>query len=275
MHRCRSLTASFLFRAIALGLALACPTTPSWGAVDSSDVSAPANGYPAARELLDEVVGRLPDVPLRVMSELQARSRDGGIERTLNADMQLDWGGAAPSARYTIRDTFGDALEALEIRFGHGGRKTFRYFRGEPGTPAPLPDLYGNIQNTDICWVDLSLSYLWWPGGETVGSEKIKGRFCFIVDLPAPADEEGLYAGVRLWIDPQIHILLQAAGYDRRGEMVKLLEVKSFKKVRDVWVIQDIDVQSFPVRHKTSLRVRKVEGAEPPAEQDSGTEVTK
>ena len=43
---------------------------------------------------------------------------------------------------------------------------------------------------------------------------------------------------------------------------MKLLEVKSFKKVRDVYIIQDIDIQSYPARHKTSLRVQKAEPEE-------------
>jgi hypothetical protein len=82
------------------------------------------------------------------------------------------------------------------------------------------------------------------------------------VDLRAPVGEAGEYAGVRLWIDPQIRILLQAAAYDVRGGLLKMLEVKSFKKIRGVWIIQNLDVQSYPLRHRTTLRVKEaaVEG---------------
>ena len=51
--------------------------------------------------------------------------------------------------------------------------------------------------------------------------------------------------------------MLQAAAYYAQGQLVKMLEVKSFKKIRGVWIIQDLDVQSFPVRHKTTLRVKE------------------
>ena len=52
--------------------------------------------------------------------------------------------------------------------------------------------------------------------------------------------------------------------------MLRLVEVKSFKKVRDLWLIQNLDVQTFPGRHRTSLRVRQVAvSGEPVAEGDA------
>jgi len=46
------------------------------------------------------------------------------------------------------------------------------------------------------------------------------------------------------------------------------MEIKSFKKIEGLWTIQDIDVESFPSRHKTLLRVRDVEAAAPAAESE-------
>lgn len=231
-------------------------------AVDDTPDSDTAPAYPPAQELLDTVTASLPAVPVLVKAQIQARNAGGEVERTFGADMRLDWHGRTPSAKYTIRDAFGDTLEGLNIVWPENGPRTFRYFKGDPPVAAKLDNLYGAIQGTDIGWTDLSLSYLWWRGGRTVGAEKIKGRDCYIVDLRAPAGEAGEYAGVRLWIDPQIRILLQAAAYDAQGQLVKMLEVKSFKKIRGVWIIQNLDVQSFPVRHKTTLRVKEasVEG---------------
>ena len=198
--------------------------------------------YPPAEELLDTVTASLPAVPVLVKAQIQSRNAGGGVERSFGADMRLDWHGRPPSAKYTIRDAFGGALEGLNIMWPDAGPREFRYFKGDPPVVAAVENLDGVIQGTDIRWMDLSLSYLWWRGGKTVGAEKIKGRYCYIVDLRAPAGEEGGYAGVRLWIDPQIRILLQAAAYDVQGRLVKMLEVKSFKKIRGVWIIQNLDV---------------------------------
>ena len=237
---------------------------PSAGfaAIDDTPDSDKAPSYPPAAELLDTVTASLPAVPVLVKAQIQSRNAGGEMERSFGADMRLDWHGRPPSAKYTIRDAFGDALEGLNITWPEAGLREFRYFKGDPPVATAMENLYGAIQGTDIGWMDLSLSYLWWRDGKTVGAEKIKGRYCYIVDLRTPADEAGEYAGVRLWIDPQIRILLQAAAYDGQGQLVKMLEVKSFKKIRGVWIIQNFDVQSFPVRHKTTLRVKEaaVEG---------------
>ena len=248
--------------AIAFLWVAACAPMAGFAAVDDTPDSDNAPTYPSAEELLNTVTASLPAVPVLVKAQIQSRNAGGEVERSFGADMRLDWHGRPPSAKYTINDAFGDALEGLNIVWPEAGARQFHYFKGDPPVAARLENLYGAIQGTDIGWTDLSLSYLWWGGGRTVGAEKIKGRYCYIVDLRAPADEAGEYAGVRLWIDPQIKILLQAAAYDAQGQLVKMLEVKSFKKIRDVWIIQNLDVQSFPVRHKTTLRVKEasVEG---------------
>ena len=252
------------FPRLTLGILLVVSLFPSasFAAVDDTQDSDHALSYPSATELLDSVTASLPAEPVLVKAQIQSRNAGGEVERSFGADMRLDWHGRPPSAKYTILDAFGGVLEGLNITWPEAGPREFRYFKGDPPVVAPAENLDGVIQGTDIRWMDLSLSYLWWRDGKTVGAEKIKGRYCYIVDLRAPADEAGEYAGVRLWIDPQIRILLQAAAYDGQGQLVKMLEVKSFKKIRGVWIIQNLDVVSYPVRHRTTLRVKEaaVEG---------------
>ena len=122
-----------------------------------------------------------------------------------------------------------------------------------------MVSLSGAIQETDVTWIDLSLSFLWWRGGQTVGAEKIKGRFCYVVDLPIPEGSAMGLAGVRLWIDPQAHVMMRAAAMDMAGQMMRRLEVKSLKKIDEIWMVKDLEIRSYPSRHKTMLRVRSVE----------------
>jgi len=49
--------------------------------------------------------------------------------------------------------------------------------------------------------------------------------------------------------------VLQAEGYDVRGELVRRLFMKSFKKIEDRWMVKDMDIQCFPSEHRTNLRV--------------------
>ena len=213
---------------------------------------------PAARELLNRVIQALPDVPLRILADLDARAREGAPARRKHVEMLLDWQADPPTARYTLRDAFGSAQSHLAITWEEPRRPVIRYFEGQPLQAAPLPDLVSAIPDTDISWMDLSLSFLWWPNAKTVGREEFKGRPCWVVDIPAPDAFAGC-SGVRLWIDPRIAILLKAEAYGAENTPMRRLEVKSFKKINNRWVIKDIELTSLPARSKTLLRVRQVE----------------
>lgn len=213
---------------------------------------------PAARELLNDVILALPDIPLRITGDLTARAREGTPESRRGVEMLLDWQADPPTARYTLRDAFGGADSHLAITWASPRHPEYRYFEGQPLQAAPLPDLVSAIPGTDISWMDLSLSFLWWPDAVTKGSEDVKGRTCWVVDIAAPDAFSGC-SGVRLWIDPRINIMLKAETYDANDQPIRRLEVKSFKKINDRWVIKDIELTSLPAKSKTVLRVRNVE----------------
>ncbi len=208
------------------------------------------------------VVSVLPDVPMVVRGDLIKRNAKGRIDETYRVEMVLDWKAETPTARYTIRDGFGASLQHLTITWPETGQPEYQYFEGQPLRAVPVPPLNEPILDTDISWIDLSLSFLWWPGGDTKGEGKVRGRECHIIDVPAPADQVRQFDGVRLWIDKKIGIVMRAEGYSGQGELRRRMEVKSFKKIRDRWIIKDIDFQTFPEKTKTTLLVRDAEERE-------------
>jgi hypothetical protein len=175
--------------------------------------------------------------------------------------MHLAWTNGAMHADYTLRDAFGANLARLEVVRPAAGALTYKLFRGPQLAPAPLTQLDLPLEGTDINWLDLSLSYLWWPGGRTTGMEHVKGRACYVVELPAPAAAATVCATVRLWIEAKVHVLLQAEAYDAQQQRVRALRIKSFKKIKDLWMIEDLEVQSYPSRHRTLLRVQELRRA--------------
>lgn len=217
---------------------------------------------PSADSILAGVMGALPDIPLLVNADLQSRTKDGKLERRMNVEMLLDWQMDPPGARYTLRDSFGATLNHLALSWPAGNPAEFRFFTGNPLQAAALPNLAEPIDGTDIAWMDLSLAFLRWPGGITRGEEEVKGRMCYVIDLPAPTDAFAGCSGVRVWIDPRINILLRAEAYGMDDQRQRRLEVKSFRKINDRWFIKDIEIQSYPTRHKTILRVRDVQDRE-------------
>jgi hypothetical protein len=232
--------------------------------------AARSSDAPPAQELLDDVVARLPREALTVSGELIVRRRKGVELRRLGFEMYLNWGVRPSIARYTIRDAFGGDLERLTVERDARGLPTFRYAAGSPLAPAETPPLFDTVQQSDISWMDLALSFLWWPDGELVGRDEVKGRRCFVVRVPAPASVRGGVAGasassydaVRLWIDEEMRMLLQAEGLDTDGSAVRRLWVRSFKKIDDRWMIKDMEVESYPVASRTKLHVSDVSAAD-------------
>lgn len=217
---------------------------------------APLPAVSAMNPELQSVIAVLPDVPMVVQGDLIRRDARGRVSQTYRVEMVLDWKAETPTARYTIRDAFGESLQHLSIAWPAGGAPEYQYFEGNPLRAQPVPPLNQPILDTDLNWLDLSLSFLWWPGGQTRGSEKVRGRECHVIDIPAPPGLVEAFDGVRLWVYKEIGIVLRAEGYRNGGELKRRMEVKSFKKIRDRWIIKDIDFQSFPEKTRTTLLVR-------------------
>lgn len=213
---------------------------------------------PEADELLSEVRRALPTMPLAIEAVLQSRSRDGTLLQTYLASITIEWAPPNPRAEYIIQDAFGQELHKLVVERDASGQAHYDYATGSPLKKATLPDLHEGIENTDISWNDLMLSFLWWDQGETKGVEKIKGRLCYIIDLPVQGTSSEKYAGVRLWVDPKVHVMMRAATFDSQNEEIRRLDIKSLKKIEEIWVIKDVEVKNLIEKTKTRLRVREV-----------------
>ena len=85
------------------------------------------------------------------------------------------------------------------------------------------------MAGSDFTWSDLSLAFLWWPGGTTRQLEMKLNRECYAVDLPAPAGTTGGIARMRLWIDAKMYALFQADAYDAGGALRKRLRVEALR----------------------------------------------
>ncbi len=231
--------------------------------------AAPAQAQPPdGEQLMMRVRAALPYIPLRITGELQSRDRRGNIVRVNPVEMELDWGAEPPTALYVIRDRFGEETERLEIAWRPGAPAEYTYAQGDPPEPVALEDLNRPIDGLNLDWADLSLSFLWWSGARVVGSERVRGRFCYIVDIPAPENEVTRYAGVRLWIDPETSLLMQADAYDARNRPLRRLQVKSLRKIDDIWMVQNLDIVDHATRERVTLRVRRVRALDDSFEEE-------
>lgn len=221
----------------------------------ASAFSQSESNLPSGLLLLDDMRAQLPRDAIVVNGTLEVRKRKGLVTRTMNVEMFLNLGRNPSTAKYVLKDAFGKETERMTVTRSHGNPARFEYEAGSPMTAGALPDLFKPFLDTDVSWMDLTLSFLWWPGGRTLKAEMLRGQNCFVVEVAAPAGETGQYKKVLLWVDEKLHMVLQVEGYDARGDLVRRLFIKSFKKIEERWMFKDMDIQCFPSDHRTNLRV--------------------
>ncbi len=235
------------------------------GAVRAELPAAPVAAVPDADDVLRQVVARLPREALQISGKLRADPRDGKPARQCQVQLHLEYGATPPQVRYTIMDAFGEDLEQLTIFRPDKGAVSWHYARGYPLAEAALDDPRRPIQGTDLTWSDLSLSFLWWRGARLTGTESVLGRSCLVIEAPAPAGEPTPYASARLWIDRKYQVLLRADGLDKSGQAIRRIEVKSIKQINEEYMVNDLNVTSYPSRLRTSLQIHVVDKPQPEA----------
>jgi len=215
---------------------------------------------PSVDELMGHLLARLPSKPITLTGDLVTTPKEGEKTR-YNVIIQLRY---PEEANYTICDAFGKSLEQLTV-IRKNGNTSYFYLSGDPLVPADTPQMATRIQNTALCWLDLTLGFLWWNGGQIIGRVENRGQPCYLLDRRAVENRMEPYARVQLWVDTRISMLLQADGYDKLETLTRRLAVKSFKKINHEWMIKDLEVEDLPGHTTTILRIRDAVATEKPA----------
>ncbi len=211
---------------------------------------------PPAGALLLGVVEQLPPDPIRIAGELLVRRRRGVPVATYQVELIARWGARNPQSSYTIRDAFGSVLEQLQIE--HSETPSIQYAVGDPPVPASIQSLARPVQQSDISWMDLTLSFLWWTDARHEGSDSVRGFECYVIRVYPPEGLATPYRSVRLWIGRQAGMMMQAEGLDHNEKPVRRLWVRSVRKMEDSWMIKDMEFQHYPAVQRTRFHIDEV-----------------
>ena len=103
------------------------------------------------------------------------------------------------------------------------------------------------IAGTDVCYEDLSLRFLYWKGGKVLAdsaNSRIKGRDCYIVEVPNPNPSVGQFAWVRMWVDKENGTSWQIDGYGKDGKLKKRFTITSVQKLDDgTWFFKQMKLE--------------------------------
>lgn len=228
--------------------------------------AAARGGEPAAEALMERVRLSLPEVPLELEASIRVLDPNGRSLKVVRAGARLAPREGGRTARYTLFDAFGGTLEEMTVALG-GGPAEFAFARGDPLEAAPLPDLFGPIAGSEISWMELSFSYFWWPHPRIVGSEKVANRWeCQIVEIDCPPEyREAAGAGwtqIRLWVAPAYNAVVRGEAW-REGRALKRFEVQSVKKLRQVYMVGDMEVRNLETRARARLKVGRMKMVSP------------
>jgi len=211
----------------------------------------------SADEILAFVRNHLPLEPITCTGTLCVTAPNGYVINKAPVEMKLEWGGQPPKAVYRIGKTDSRDFQTLEVQWDEYNRPVYHF--SENGKIQKDFDPNSKILDTGIRWADLSFSMLWWKGGTVYGSEKKKGRDCYVVDLPVPGTTDTM----RLWVEKKMGLLMETQRFNAEKEQIQRVKVISLKKVDGMWVVKDLEITHTGSRNKTTLRIDDLKALQP------------
>ncbi len=140
----------------------------------------------------------------------------------------------------------GDAWQRFDVRIREKNVDLLLVNGGKAQVMAPANYAH-KIAGTDVCYEDLSMRFLYWKGGkvlENTADSRIKGRDCYIVEVPNPKPGVGQFAWVRMWVDKENGTAWQIDGYGADGKLRKRFTITSVQKLSDgTWFFKQMKLE--------------------------------
>jgi len=92
------------------------------------------------------------------------------------------------------------------------------------------------------------------------GEENYNGRDCWVVEsLPTPTyARKSNYSKSEQWIDKERFLILKALNYDRRGRLIKQLNVSQVVQQNGIWVAKKMNMNNVQSKRITTMKLNQV-----------------
>ena len=140
-----------------------------------------------------------------------------------------------------IRYIFNNPDETLQLRIGANDSRLVEITRSGS---EKITRLNEPVRSTAITYEDLALKFLYWPNARVTGSDFIRTRNCWKLQLQPPAGDPQ-YGSILLWVDKDSGTLMRMEGYDSAGKLIKRFEVVSAQKIEDRWYLKQMRVEKI------------------------------
>ncbi len=184
---------------------------------------------PSAREILDGVRARQAQQQIDLHGQLRQ-------EATVVPFQLVEDG---PRVRYI----FSDPPETLQLQIGETESRL--ELVKESGVEKVMPAEFDQkVRGTDVTYEDLALKFLYWPKAEILGSDDIRTRKCWKLQLRAP-NQRSQYGSIILWVDKNGGALMRMEGYNPDGQMIRRFEVVAAQKIDNRWFLKRMRIEQF------------------------------
>jgi len=141
---------------------------------------------------------------------------------------------------------------------------TFDLFEIVKGKNVKLPSgkLGQPILGTDLTYEDLAFRFLYWPNPKIVGEETIKLQPCYKIRLVNPG-KGGRYNIVYIWVHKKYNALMQVAGYDKGGRILKRFHVTELMKVANGQTLKKMNIESYSPKSEKVTGITYLEFQKP------------
>ena len=159
-----------------------------------------------------------------------------------------------------VRYLFSNPPEILQLRIGEKDSRLEEVTRAGIEKVAPA-QFDHKVRGTDVTYEDLALKFLYWPDAALLGSDNIRTRNCWKLELRAP-NRQSQYGRVLLWVDKSGGALMRMEGYDAADALSRRFEVISAQKIESRWFLKQMRIEQFQpgtkhVQSRTYLEIKK------------------
>ena len=93
-----------------------------------------------------------------------------------------------------------------------------------PNTVRPIDDLKEPLFGSDLSYADVVENFFAWEQQAIVGTEKVDGVTCPILESKPGKDERSIYGSVRSWIDVRRLVPLRVEKYAGSGQLLRRID---------------------------------------------------
>ena len=177
---------------------------------------------------------------IRLGTTLQRGKLDGYIRKEgKRTPLSLHLKGEDITFQFHTNNTW----SGFHMQLHEGEAKLYETEQGK-ATPFPAQKIGEAIIDSDVTYEDLSLRFLYWKDAKVVGEDKIKMQSCYKLRLINPG-KDGRYALVYIWVHKKYGALMQVAGYDTQGRLLKRFHITDLMTVDKIQMPKKMNVETY------------------------------